>query len=326
MRARHDDVWTQTYEHICPPDPGMLLRITGVDKKDTYNVAVVGEGAHQILAFRCEQRKSFAWRRNSYHPVVYFARPNGKHWAVDEHIQPFDMMEDPFFFTAKSGTQTELIFGGVKIRREGHKVIPQTMFFRGPSVETLDRTPFAVIDDMKDIRLVQLPDGRFLLMRRPWGGEYGRGRITLHLLPDLDALHAAKQDLPTLATLDDCGKAADWVGINEAHILTGKDKETYVGLLGHVAYQDSTGKHYAACTYTLKLKDILNKQVPQICPHIITVRSCFIDAPAKMKGLRDVVFPGHIEQLDKDRYRLWAGLSDTRIGTIEVTHPFQLPV
>jgi len=322
-RHRATDAWIRQYGHVCPPQPGVIVLIDGIGDRDSYNLAMVGSG--KILAFRCEERSSVARFRRLYHPAVLFARPHNAHWKIDTALAPFDMMEDPFCFTAKTGRTTHLIFGGVTIRRQGREIIPQTMFFRGTSIETLEREAFAVIDNMKDIRLLQLPDGRFLLMRRPWGGAYGRGRITLHMLDSLDDLRDVKHELPILAVLDDCADIANWVGVNEGHLLTARDGTVYVGLLGHMAFADRNGKHYAACTYTIKLSDILDNTVHKLCPRIIATRGCFADGPSKTKGLHDVVFPGHLEHLAGRRYRLWAGLSDARIGTIEVENPFEIP-
>jgi hypothetical protein len=314
------DVWAKRYQHVCPSASGSILHIAGVGRKDTYNVAVYQHGTTEIIAFRAEQRRSFAWRPRSYHPMIQFASKRSDGWHVDPDLPSFDMMEDPFFIPIKDG-KTKLIFGGVRVRRDGHKVIPQTELYRGASLETLEPSPFLVVDNMKEVRLLQLPDGRFLLCRRPWGDEYGRGRITLHVIDRLEDI--GRKDLKTLALLDACQNPGDWVGANSAYLLKHKG-EQWVGLLGHVAFDDDNGRHYAACTYKIRLKDLLDNTIHNICPHIITSRSCFAAAPAKRKTLQDVVFPGHLEHLKNNTYRLWAGLSDARIGTIELDDPFLL--
>ncbi len=322
---KHTDVWTTKYGHVCPPNLGTIVKIAGLGRRDLYNVAVIEQPGGNILAFRSEQRRSFAWNPRSYHPVVRFAREHSGVWEVDTHLLPFDMMEDPFCFTVHERGKKQLIFGGVQIRREGREIIPQTVFYRGTSLFRLDRTPFAIIDNMKDIRLLQLPDGRFLLCRRPWGGEYGRGRITLHILDTLEDLQDARRKLPTLAVLDDCFKVADWVGVNHLQLVSDSQGQQWVGLLGHVAFNKQGAKHYAACTYRILLDNLLAGSTSgKPCPEIIAVRSCFEPGPAKNKGLQDVVFPDHLQHLSGYTYRLWAGLSDTNIGTIELYDPFHL--
>jgi hypothetical protein len=183
------------------------------------------------------------------------------------------------------------------------------------------RQPFLVVDDMKDIRLVQLPNGSFLLCRRPWGNQYGRGRVTLHLLDKLDQLGSDK--LKTLAVIDSGLSDKAWVGVNSAYVLRDKQKTVWVGLLGHVAFDNDEGRHYAACTFKIRLEDLLDDKIRDIKPQIIASRSCFAAGPAKRKTLQDVVFPGHLEYLGEDTYRLWAGLSDARIGTLEIADPFR---
>ncbi len=319
------DVWFERYGYVCPSPAGRIVTVAGVSRRDLYNVTMIEQGGDKILAFRSEQRRSFAWNRHRYHPVVRFARKSGEHWQIDSHLLPFDMMEDPFCFTITEHGHTELIFGGVIIRREGRTVIPQTAFYRGRSLFQLDRTPFATIDNMKDIRLVQMPDDRLLLSRRPWGGEFGRGQITLHVLHSINDLQAAYTELHTLAVLEDCAKTADWVGVNELHILPNAQGEPQLCILGHLAFQDSDGtRHYAACTYTNSLAELLNDTLNRPCPRVLAVRSCFEPGPTKLKILTDVVFPGHLEHLSGHTYRLWAGLSDARIGVIDVQDPFGL--
>jgi|SRR5688572_17943428 len=313
------DVWRQRFEHECPSAGGGILPIMGIGRKDTYNVALF-EGKKRILAFRAERRRSFAWRRRAYHPMVFFATEQKAGWQVTPDIPPFDMMEDPFFVEIAQGGKQELIFGGVRIRRDGHKVIPQTEFYKGPDITTLVRQPFLAVDDMKDIRLKQLPDGRFLLCKRPWGGEFGRGKVTLHIIDTLDQI--GKSDLETLAILD-AGYKNAWTGVNDVYLIEDDRKKQWVGLLGHVAFDNDEGRHYAACTFKILLKDLLDGKVQDVAPQIIASRSCFATGPAKRKTLRDVVFPGHLEHLGDNEYRLWAGLSDARIGTLDIVDPFK---
>ncbi|HSW66714.1 MAG TPA: DUF1861 family protein [Bacillota bacterium] len=322
---KQHDVWFARYGYVCPSPQGRIVTVEGVGRRDLYNVTMIEQDSNKILAFRSEQRRSLAWSRHRYHPVVRFARRVGEQWQVDNTLPPFDMMEDPFCFTITKHGKRELIFGGVIIRREGRAIIPQTVFYRGRSIFALNRTPFATIDNMKDIRLVQMPDGRLLLSRRPWGGEFGRGQITLHVLNSIEDLQAAYTELHTLAVLEDCAKTADWVGVNELHILPNADGEPQLCILGHLAFQEANGtRHYAACTYTNSLAELLNDTLNRPCPRVLAVRACFEPGPAKLKTLTDVVFPGHLEHLSGNDYRLWAGLSDARIGVVDLQDPFRL--
>lgn len=313
------NVWQRGFGHECPSVAGTILPIMGVGRKDTYNLAMFSGKKQRILAFRAERRRSFAWRPKAYHPMVFFATEQKAGWQVTPDIPPFDMMEDPFFVDVTDGGKHEIIFGGVRIHRDSHKVIPQTEFYKGSDITTLVRQPFLVVDNMKDIRLKQLPDGRFLLCRRPWGGEFGRGRVTLHIIDNLQQV--GDEHLKTLAVLGPGSRKNAWVGINDIYIVENRKKQ-WIGLLGHVAFDTKDGRHYAACTFTIVLEDLLDNDVHDVAPHIIASRSCFDAGPAKRKTLSDVVFPGHLEHLEGNEYRLWAGLSDARIGTLDIVDPF----
>lgn len=322
----HDDVWIERYGHICPARQGKLVHVNGVTGMDTYNPALYEYGTTRILAFRGERRDSDVRTPSTYHPTVYFARPHNNAWRVDTTMPPFDMLEDPFIMYVVEGGMQRVILGGVRVRNHHGEIIPQTELYKGDTLDTLERISFAVIHGMKDVRMLQLPDGRFLLCKRPWGNEYGRGRITLHVIDTLEQVTDIDSlDVETAAVLDSCADALDWVGVNEAHVVKDDNGHAWIGLLGHVALKDKDEQvHYAACTYKISLQDLLDKRLHKICPRIIATRTCFEDAPVKSPQISDVIFPGHLEHLEGYTYRLWAGLSDARIGTIEIDDPFQL--
>jgi hypothetical protein len=322
----HDDVWVERYGHVCPPHQGKIVPVHGLTGKDTYNPSLYEYGPTKILAMRAEKRESNAIRPSTYHPSVYFARHHKDGWRVDLTLQPFDMLEDPFFLYVVENGMQRVVFGGVRVRNKHGEIIPQTEFYKGDTLETLERISFVVVHGMKDVRLLQLPDGRFLVCKRPRGDKYKRGRITLHVIDTLEqVVDIVDTDLPTLAVLDSCQDALDWVGINEVRIIKDHEGHAWVGLLGHVALEDHNHViHYAACTYKISLQDLLDQKLHKICPRVIATRSCFEVGPVKAPELGDVIFPGHLEHVQDYTYRLWAGLSDARIGVIELDDPFQL--
>jgi hypothetical protein len=324
----HDEVWVERYGHVCPPHQGKIVTVHGLPGKDVYNPSLYEYGPAKVLAFRAEGRESNAAKPATYHPAVYFARPHQGGWQVDPSLPPFDMLEDPFFLYIDENGMQRVVFGGVRVRNNHGLIIPQTELYKGDSLETLERISFVVVHGMKDVRLLQLPDGRFLLCKRPRGDKYKRGRITLHVIDTLEqAVDIDKIDLPTLAVLDSCQDALDWVGINEARVIKDSEGHAWIGLLGHVALEDHKHVlHYAVCTYKISLQDLLDQRLHKICPQIIATRFCFQAGPVKSPELSDVVFPGHLEHVKDYTYRLWVGLSDARIGVIEIDDPFRLKV
>ena len=325
-RKWHDEVWVERYGHVCPAAPGRIVTIHGIGERDAYNPALFESATTKILAFRCELRKSSVRHLSVYHPSIMFARPesNGA-WQVDPKIEPFDMLEDPFIFYIEEDGMQKVVMGGVRIRDQHGTIIPQTEYYKGDSLRTLDRVSFAVVHTMKDVRLMQLPDKRFLVCRRPKGDKYKRGRITMHIIDSLEQLvDIDKLKLRTLAVLDSGQEALDWVGVNDMQIVKDHEGRAWIGLLGHVALESNHQLHYAASTYKISLEKLMDLEEHSIVPKVIATRACFEDGPYKNDEIKDIVFPGHLEHVEDYTYRLWTGLSDTRVGSIEIDDPFGL--
>ena len=321
----HDNSWASRYGHICPNEKGHIISIEGIGNKDYYNPTLCVHNDATTLAFRCEARKSAIETPETYHPTVAFAQYiSDDTWRLIESIPPFDMCEDPSFLVVKQNDQeSEVIFGNVRVEITRDGFIPNTQLYRGTSLKTLNRKAFTTVHGMKDVRLIQLPDRRFLICRRPTGGNDHQGRIHLQMIENLSALSADTAS-PTLAVLDS-GHPDDWVGANNIYLLNDEQGVEWIGILGHLGLAREDGsKHYAATTYKIKLQDVLGNQIHNIMPRIIATRACFTEGPYKNAQLADVVFPGNLETLGGKQYRLWAGLSDARIGTLIVDDPFGL--
>lgn len=317
----------ERYGHICPQEQGKIIKIAGIGGSDYYNPSVYSDSGETTLAFRKEKRNSDWHFPGQYKPSIAFARQddNGQ-WHQLAKPAPYNMLEDPAFFVMEEGAQRKVVMSGVRVRMETADLyIPNTEYYIGGSLEALARRPFATVIGMKDVRLAQLPDGRILICRRPRGGRYGNGRITLHILDSLGTLEQLHElELPILAVLNS-HYAHDWVGTNNVYIKIDHAGEAWVCLLGHIGLADhDQNKHYAAVTYKISLKRLLAQGTTNILPSVIATRACFEDGPKKTDQLEDVVFPGSLESLGGERYRLWAGLSDARIGTIIVDDPFGL--
>ena len=57
-------------------------------------------------------------------------------------------------------------------------------------------------------------------------------------------------------------------------------------------------------------------------PIEIIERSDFPNLAPKVPRLADVVFPGSLEHLGDDSWRLYVGLGDSAVAAIDVRHPF----
>lgn len=319
------DIWATRYGHVCPPGQGYLVNIEGMAGKDTYNPALFEGPGGKVLAFRAERRESDSHSQATYHPAVHFATATGSNWFASGALPSFDMVEDPFFFYVFENGRRRVVFGVARLVFDGEQAVPQTELYKGDTLGSLDRMPFVTVANMKNVRFRQLPDGRYLMCRRPIGNEYGEGRITAHIIDNLEDVNNPILIHKPLAILDSGTDMSDWVGINNIYLIQSPTGEAWVGLLGHVALRDSQGNlHYAASTYRISLQNLLDSNISAVPPNILATRDCFAPGPAKSPKVADVVFPGHLEQIDSYRYRLWAGLSDASIGCLEVDDPFSL--
>jgi hypothetical protein len=166
---------------------------------------------------------------------------------------------------------------------------------------------------MKDIRLIQLADGRIGVFTRPQGPRGGRGQIGFTIIPSLDELN--EQTFMDAAILQDQFVSEEWGGANEAHLL----KNGHIGVLGHISSMDSEAhKHYYSMVFSIN---------PDTCEKtpmkIIAVRSDFPKGPGKRPDLEDVIFSGGLIRSDNDRAILSVGVSDAEAYRIEIPDPFK---
>ena len=121
----------------------------------------------------------------------------------------------------------ELVVGGVEYPvdlgdgRAGWRMV----FHRGRALEALE--PFLVgPDHMKDIRLVEVEDGRVGVFSRPQGECGGRGTIGFTTVASLSELTASAIEQAPL--LRHQFRQEEWGGANQAHLL----KDGTLGVLG----------------------------------------------------------------------------------------------
>lgn len=279
------------------------LAFGGVGERDVYNItAPFEDDGHFLIAGRVESRDS------EHSEIVFFTERNGE-WTPREQT-PVLILQDPFH-TRIGG---ERILGGVQIfphpERKG-ALGWRTVFYRGRRVSEL-RPFFSGPDGMKDLRLVELADGRIGVFTRPQGVKGGRGKIGFTIVSTLNDL--------TLQAIDEApllkGQFTDeeWGGANDAHLLS----NGLIGVLGHIAYFDATGdRHYYPMVFAL---DPENGQYSSI--ELIAVRDDFLPGPAKRNDLRDVVFSGGLIRKQDGTADLYAGTSDAEAQHITIPDPF----
>lgn len=269
---------------------------------DVYNItAPFLDEEEYYIAGRTEPRDS----ENSQ---VIFFKKSAKGWEAQTDIEALPL-QDPF--VTKIGK--ELIFGGVEIFNDVLKpgtLNYRTVFYRGDSIRTLKRFTTGP-DHMKDIRLLELPNNKILVMTRPQGEFGGRGKIGYTILNSLDELNI--ETILTAKILNNQFISEEWGGCNELHVLS----DHIVGILSHIAKFDSEGnRHYYSTVFCFDWENETYSPMK-----IIAVRADFLDGSAKRDDLKDVIFSGGLIRKGK-KANLYCGVSDAEAHVITIQNPF----
>lgn len=286
---------------------GEKLVFAGVGNNDVYNIAApfIDED-EAVIAGRVEARDS------EYSTVQFFVERNGC-WEPRSGSRVFSNLQDPFF----TRIQDELIFGGVEVWSNPHKpgtIDYRTAFYRGQSIA--DLRLFAVGPQwMKDIRLVELSDGRIGVFTRPngeyWGGQAQVGWAVINQLDELKPdVIASAQTIPGLFV------DGEWGGVNEPHLLS----DGKIGALGHISYHSADDHlHYRPMIFTF---DPSSLEVSPV--QVIAERSSFPSGEAKRPNLVDVVFSGGLIRHGDGTAELYTGISDVEAHRLRLPDPFAL--
>lgn len=280
------------------------VTFSGVGNRDVYNITAPFQyGGEEVILGRVEERDS------EFSQVFFFTCEN-QIWNPRVHTHTYNL-QDPCFSIIKG----ELIIGGVEVitaANDPSKIVSWvTQFYRGYDIDSLchfSSGPAA----MKDIRLIELQDGRVGVFTRPQGARGGRGQIGFTIIDSLAELD--EHTFIDAEMLRDQFVPEEWGGANEAHLLS----NGHVGVLGHIACFDQIGnKHYYSMTFAI------NPETYEKTPiKIISARSDFPRGPGKRPDLEDVIFSGGLIRLDGGRAVLSVGVSDAEAYVIEIPDPF----
>ena len=279
------------------------LTFGGVHGRDVYNITAPFDYAGEtVIAGRVEKRDE------ELSEIVFF-RNNGDAWVPLANGPRFPGLQDPCITTVDGC----LLLGGVRfpVKVGGEDKAWQMEFYLEEEDGSFEHI-FTGPPKMKDIRFVQLPDGRVIVFTRPQGEKGGRGKIGFFLADTQAALNTQSiEDAPLLEGL--CPED-EWVGANEAHVLA----DHRIGVLGHVAHFSGDGdRHYYAMAFVL---NYITGETTK--PKIIARRADFPVGASKRPDLVDVIFSGGLQRLPDGRARLYAGLSDAEAGYVDIEDPF----
>nr|WOZ50633.1 AncZ [synthetic construct] len=289
-----------------------ILTFHGVEGFDVYNCSIPFEWNGKRYIFgRVERREE--WARS----WVRLFEETGK----DEYTLVPDSMiyqlEDPYI----SLINGEMVMGGTHVRKQSGKVDTYYgYFYRGTDLHDLYYFTTGP-DYMKDIRLVELADGRIGVFSRPRSEEIRRkygseAMIGFTVIDSLDELTAEViENAPPIAGIFD---ADEWGGCNQAYLLdSGK-----IGVIGHHSYKDKdeNGEELQVYVNMSFVFDPTTHEVEDL--KIIGTRACYPDAPAKVPHLVDCAFTSGIVMREDGKADLYSGIGDTQEGRITIDYPF----
>lgn len=288
-----------------------LLHFDGVEGWDVYNASIPFQAGEDMYIFgRVEKRAE--WARSH---VGLFRQVGRDHFALVPGAG-FSLMEDPFV----ARVQGELVLGGVHVRyMRGEIDSLSTYFFRGTAPDDL-RYFTTGPAGMKDIRLLDMQDGRVGVFSRPKSQAYASqtGRqadIGFAILDSLDALD--EESISRAKPIEGVLEKHQWGGCNQAYML----RDGHIGVVGHISYQTGAEPartlHYLNMSFVFHPEKLMAQEVK-----IIGSRACYPAGPAKKAELDDCAFTGGIVPRSDGLVDLYSGLGDCQVGRIAIDDPF----
>lgn len=287
-----------------------ILTFEGVDGFDVYNCSQpFAYNNRQYLFGRVEKRNE--WMRSW---VLLFQEEGVNHWRKVENSMIYQL-EDPYV----TRIDDYYVMGGthVQVSREDELEAYFGYFYYGEDIEDLKYFTTGP-RNMKDIRLVQLSDGKIGVFSRPrskelikkYGSESLVGFTTINSLEELtaDVISNAK-------IIPDLFGDLEWGGVNQAYLL----ESGLLGVIGHLSYESENQSVYTVISFVF---DYENFEIHDY--QIIATRSSFPSGPAKRNHLLDCCFPSGIAPIeDTDDCVLYSGIGDTQEGVTRIPYPFK---
>ena len=294
----------------------VTVSFRGVERFDVYNCSIpfTWDGKEYIYG-RVEKREEWArsWVR------LFEKTGKDEYSLVKDHM--IYQLEDPYI----SIIQGEMVLGGTHVRkRSGNIDTYYGYFYRGKNLN--DLVYFTTGPDyMKDIRLVELMDGKIGVFSRPRNEEIKRkygcdSMIGFAVIDTLDDL--TDEVIQNAVPIDGIFEKDEWGGCNQAYLLA----DGNIGIIGHQSYKEAVEQGEDLAVYvnvsfefnpiTFEVK---NKK-------IIGTRSCYPDAPAKVPNLVDCTFTSGIVMREDGKADLYGGIGDSMEGRITIDYPFSVPL
>ena len=277
----------------------------GVEGYDVYNITAPFEcKGKEYIAGRVELRE------NEISHVRIFERISDDRYRAVMPDVVFEKFQDP----CVSKIAGNIVLGGVQIETDPlhpKKIISWKMiFYKGEDLEHLELLTVGP-NYMKDIRLIELRDGRIGIFTRPQGKIGGLGKIGFIAVDSLADVTA--ENMMKAAVFHSHFVEGEWGGVNEVHVLD----DGRLGVLGHISYKNGE-RHYHPMAFIFDPETMEHSPI-----RIIAQRKDVSDGPAKRPDLQDVLFTGGLKRNPGAVCRLYMGVSDCEAYYTEIDDPFQ---
>jgi hypothetical protein len=276
------------------------LKFLNVQRRSVYNVtAPFDYNKKSYIIGRVENKQSIS-------EIVFFRRGNG-HFVPDDSFQKFNL-EDPHLVKISD----LFVLSGVETKPFGNKLKWRTVFYKGKDLKSLKK--FAAGPwGMKDIRLVQLADGKIGVFTRPQGKKGRRGKIGYIEISSLKEIKPRK--LASAHVIQHLFGRGEWGGANEPLVLnSGK-----IGILGHIArFTRDKNKFYYPMVFAF---DPVSKKTSDI--RLIGRRAELPEGDAKSPDLYNVIFPGGVKRNGDGTAKVYVGVGDLESYEITMEDPFK---
>jgi hypothetical protein len=274
-----------------------ILKLKGLGNEDGYNPSKPFEYDGKInLGIRVEPKDSECKSK------VAFLKKEGEVWCKNEDLPILPYSQDP----SATEIDNELIISCVEIYHSNGMINYKTVY-RNENFEKI-----AEVENMKCVRVVELPNGEIGVFLRPQGSKYGRGKICYTTINSLEELN--KVNLYEAELIEGILPEGTWGGVNDIYL---DKKKIYA--LGHVAHLCEKGnKNYYIMTFEF---DPETKKASS--PKIVVTRKDFPKTDAKREPeLYNVVYPGGFYVKEKE-VEIYLGISDAYAGKVTISNPFK---
>lgn len=289
------------------------LRFLGVEGYDVYNPSIPFEWQGKKYIYgRVEKRDE--WARSW---VRLFEHSGDDEWTLVPDSMIYQL-EDPYV----SQIGDTLVLGGTHVQyKQGELDIFYGYFYRGNDIQNLYYFTTGPCY-MKDIRLVELTDGRIGVFSRPRNEEiqkkYGsESMIGFAVVDNLNSITA--EVIENASYIPGLFGEGEWGGCNQVYLLD----SGLIGVVGHKSYKNTNADGQPILSYTnfSFVFDPAEHKAVEI--KIIGTRSCYPSGPAKKPDLTDCAFTSGIVMRADGKADLYSGIGDCEAGRIVIDYPFE---